>query len=170
MSRVVRRLQRRGHPVAGERLDGAQAHYRNAKGNALTVHVDFRSADMLQFYQALAQLHDEAPEPEDVKDAFRVLDALAAESWLRKRRWGAERAIAIANVYCLEYHGHLPTDEYNGMVFFFSRPSPTEPGTRVGFTRETLDPTRGQETAFARVIERTGDGQIVKVFEDNVTE
>jgi hypothetical protein len=52
------------------------------------------------------------------------------------------------------------------MVFFFSRPSPTDPGSRVGLTRQTLDPPRGQETAFARAMEEARDGQILKVFED----
>ena len=37
---------------------------------------------------------------------------------------------------------------------------------RLRFTRETLDATQGQETAFAGAIEEASDGEIVKVVED----
>lgn len=77
-----------------------------------------------------------------------------------------ESVHALLNVYWLEHHGHLVSDEHNGMIFGFSRPSPTEPGKRVGFFRQTLDPTPGQETAFARAINEARDGEIAKVVED----
>ena len=170
MSRATRRLQRPGHPVAGERLEGVQAHYRNVKGQAFTISVDSRAADMLQLYSHLTEIIKDpaTKDPADVAEALDVLDAIAAKSWLQKRRLQAGLAItALTNVYWLEHHGHLVTDEHNGMVFMFSRAHPTKPGERVGFMRQTLDPTPGQETAFARAVKGAGDGQILKVLEDD---
>lgn len=52
------------------------------------------------------------------------------------------------------------------MLFMFSRPSQHEPGKRVGLIRPTLDPTRGQETAFARANGPENAGLLVRVIED----
>ena len=161
MSSAVRRLQRRGQPVVGERLEGVQAHYRNAKGHAFMVEVDSRTGfDMQQLYRHLTEI---VAETIDVAAAFAQLDALANDSRRGKRRQPLERAIhALLDIHWLEHHGHLISDEHNGMVFCFSRPNSTESGKRVGFFRQT--PTPGQETAFARTIKEAGE--IVKVVEN----
>lgn len=169
MSGSARRLQRPGHPVAGEQLEGAQAHYHNAKGDTFTVRIDSRAADMLKLYAHLCEIvRDPATkDPADVAEAFAVLDAVAAKSWLQKRRLQTGLAIAaLTNVYWLEYHGHLVSNENNGMMFAFSRPNPREPGTRVAMMRPTLDPTPAQEEAFARALQGAMDGSITKVEYD----
>jgi hypothetical protein len=100
VSRATRRLQRRGHPVVGEQLEGVQAHYRNAKGDAFTLQVDSQTGvDMMQLYRHLTEIVSEHAE---VKEAFEQLDAIAGESWLKKKRLPIQRAItAVLNVYWL---------------------------------------------------------------------
>jgi hypothetical protein len=113
------------------------------------VQLDSRSADMLNLYRGLKEIVREpaTKDQADVADAFAVLDAIAGESWLRKRRLPVERALlALLNVYWLEHNRHLATAEHNGMWFLFSRAHPTEPGQRVGFGRHT------------RAYPRSGDG------------
>lgn len=159
----------RRHRVVGERLEGVQAAYRSTKGDAFKVQFDFHSFDMLHVYRHLTETvrHPATQHPEDVAEGFAVLDAIASKSALQKRRLEAWLAIAaLTNVYWLEHHGHLVSDEHNGMAFIFSRPCPTEPGRRVGFTRQTLDPTPGQETAFARALLGASNRTISKFEED----
>jgi len=151
MSVAVRRLQRRGRPVVGEQLEGVEAHYRNAQGQAFTVHMDSRSAfDMLEVYQLLATALDDAQDPQKLSDE---LDALASLSHFAKKRVPLKLTMnALLSVHWLERHGHLPVDEHNGMTFAFSRPDPDTPGKRIAMIRHTLEPTRHHEAAFAEAL------------------
>jgi hypothetical protein len=109
----------------------------------------------------------ESTETVDVTAAFENLELLAANPHLPRQQIPLDRAVAtLLDIHWLEQHGHLVSDEDNGMVFAFSRPCPTEPGKRVGFVRQTVDPTPGQETAFARALRGAIDGGITKVEKD----
>lgn len=139
VSRAVRRLQRRGYPVAGEQLKGVQAHDRNAKGDAFTEHVEARSVDV----PAL-------PAPVGVRPGLRGRGRGGRlRSARRDRHRVLKRRLHLSAPARLLARASRPPGDRRAERLYFSRPSPTKPGERVGFFRQRLTP-RGQETAFAR--------------------
>jgi hypothetical protein len=163
VSRAARRLQRRGHPVAGERLDAVEARYRSPQGHVLKARLESDDEAMLWLYGYLKECVK--GEPIDTAEAFAWLDDRARES--STSQTGPEGGTAlevVLNVHWLQHHGHLARDPFNGMLFYFSRPHPKEPGKRIGFGRGKLDATRAEERAFWRsAVEGHPDGTMVKV-------
>jgi hypothetical protein len=164
MSGSARRLERRGHPVAGERLDAVEARYLSPAGHTLKARIDSDDDEaMLWLYGHLKECV--RGEPIDTAEAFAWLDERALDSSASQTEPEGMTALEVVlNVHWLQHHGHLARDPYNGMLFYFSRPHPRQPGKHIGFGRGKLDATHTEERAFWKsAVEGQPDGTLLKV-------